>query len=64
MDVNATMLRTGCPAGVVTAYASYMESLRVFGSYGPGCGEAVARPRACLLYTSDAADEMQCVDLG
>ena len=21
-------------------------------------------PRACLLYTSDAADDMQCVDLG
>jgi len=23
-----------------------------------------ARSRACLLYTSDAADDMQCVDLG
>eukprot|EP00969_Alexandrium_andersonii_P323699 14302169-Alexandrium_andersonii.AAC.1 len=46
MAVYAMMLKTGCPTCVVTAYASYMESLRVFGSYGLGCGEAVARPCA------------------
>ena len=27
-------------------------------------GSAGGRPPACLLYTSDAADDMQCVDLG
>ena len=25
---------------------------------------AVARPNICLLYTSDAADDLLCVDLG
>ena len=36
---------------------------------GEGCSTPVTRPssrsaNACLLYTSDAADDMQCVDLG
>ena len=25
---------------------------------------AARKPRACLLYTSDAADDLHCVDLG
>ena len=26
--------------------------------------QLVVQPQCCLLYTSDAADDMQCVDLG
>ena len=29
-----------------------------------GLSNEIAKPEACLLYTSDAADDMQCVDLG
>ena len=31
---------------------------------GDRCPEAFPVPSLCLLYTSDAADDMQCVDLG
>ena len=27
-------------------------------------GDTADSPKCCLLYTSDAADDMQCVDLG
>ena len=39
---------------------------RTTGNIHPGRPPAprIARPRACLLYTSDAADERSSVDLG
>ena len=35
----------------------------MFGS-GFSCAQAVLTNYACLLYTSDAADDLLCVDLG
>ena len=29
-----------------------------------GAAATIVRPRTCLLYTSDAADDLLCVDLG
>ena len=66
------------PSAFITAYAyartGYHRSLdRLRGNGWKGWGpvpfshepnQGVLRAIACLLYTSDAADDMQCVDLG
>ena len=42
----------------------FLEQLRLAGQTTGIRIEPVAMARGCLLYTSDAADDMQCVDLG
>src|SRR5659263_773925 len=41
----------------------YSYSASVVGYFDASMGEFV-NPRTCLLYTSDAADDLLCVDLG
>eukprot|EP00969_Alexandrium_andersonii_P303960 13436237-Alexandrium_andersonii.AAC.1 len=41
-----------------------IESSSPPGLQGLQASSSASRPRPCLLYTSDAADDMQCVDLG
>src|SRR5680860_905162 len=40
------------------------HALRVVGVPEPLSGARLVLARACLLYTSDAADDLLCVDLG
>ena len=43
----------------ITAVATIINMRPVFNFFRSASG-----PQGCLLYTSDAADDMQCVDLG
>src|SRR5659263_10555 len=40
------------------------RSRSLFGCLGRARGNEVSRSESCLLYTSDAADDLLCVDLG
>eukprot|EP00961_Rhodomonas_salina_P136572 1837386-Rhodomonas_salina.2 len=55
----------GCPGCATARAPPHCTSAPSSTEWGRVCGCAQTRvqPR-CLLYTSDAADDMQCVDLG
>src|SRR5680860_1901416 len=58
-----TRSQEGCP--LTTTTDARRMGTRVSGTRRPRCGLCqTSHPPGCLLYTSDAADDLLCVDLG
>src|SRR5450756_988023 len=52
------------PSNVVAAWPAVLESIGRYAVATTGSLSGLTQNRTCLLYTSDAADDLLCVDLG